>query len=188
MVSITFLWHDKLTSTLLSTIYSCMIVSVKGKRERWRRRKRKSEAGTVQDMLAVYKLLDSEMFPSLKAVMQVALTIPVSSCTCERSFSALRRLHTWLRRTTGQSRLQQLWCPLRRSCLKELNTKGSLTGLPPSKCGDIDFLDFLGWPFHSFFFALDVKHVLLLIIDDLYWFMKVQIGVQPSRIEMAIRK
>lgn len=70
--------------------------------------KRKSEAGTVQDMLAVYKLLDSEMFPSLKAVMQVALTIPVSSCTCERSFSALRRLHTWLRRTSGQSRLQHL--------------------------------------------------------------------------------
>lgn len=66
--------------------------------------KRKSEAGTVQDMLAVYKLLDAEMFPSLKAVMQVALTIPVSSCTCERSFSALRRL----RRTTGQSRLQHL--------------------------------------------------------------------------------
>ena len=63
--------------------------------------------------------------------------------------------------------------------MKELNTKGSLTGLPPSKCGDIDFL--------AFFFALDVKHVLL-IIDDLYWFMKVQIGVQPSRIEMAIRK
>uniref|UniRef100_A0A8P4KMU2 Zinc finger MYM-type protein 1 n=1 Tax=Dicentrarchus labrax TaxID=13489 RepID=A0A8P4KMU2_DICLA len=70
--------------------------------------KRKSEAGTVQDMLAVYRLLDSEMFPSLKAVMQVALTIPVSSCTCERSFSALRRLHTWLRRTPGQSRLQHL--------------------------------------------------------------------------------
>ena len=70
--------------------------------------KRKIEAGAAQDMLAVYKLLDSEMFPSLKAVVQVALTIPVSSCACERSFSALRRLHTWLRRTTGQSRLQHL--------------------------------------------------------------------------------
>ena len=98
-------WQTDLNSP---AIYLCIIVSVKGKRERWRRRKRKSEAGTVQDMLAVYKLLDSEMFPSLKAVMQVALTIPVSSCTCEWSFSALRRLHTWLRRTTGQSRLQHL--------------------------------------------------------------------------------
>lgn len=59
-------------------------------------------------MLTAYKLLDSEMFPSLKAVMQVALTIPVSSCTCGRSFSALRRLYTWLRRTTGQNRFQHV--------------------------------------------------------------------------------
>ncbi|KAL7406954.1 hypothetical protein ABVT39_000691 [Epinephelus coioides] len=70
--------------------------------------KRKSEAGAIQDMLTMYSLLDYEMFPSLKAVIQVALTIPVSSCSCERSFSALRRLHTWLRRTMGQSRLQHL--------------------------------------------------------------------------------
>lgn len=70
--------------------------------------RRKREAGAVQDMLTVYNLLDSDMFPSLKAIIQIALTIPVSSCSCERSFSALRRLHTWLRRTMGQSRLQHL--------------------------------------------------------------------------------
>lgn len=68
--------------------------------------KHKSEAGAVQDMLALYNLLDSEMFPSLKAVIQVALTIPVSSCRFERSFSTLHRLYTWLKRTTSQSRLQ----------------------------------------------------------------------------------
>ncbi|ROI15900.1 Zinc finger MYM-type protein 1 [Anabarilius grahami] len=39
---------------------------------------------------------------------EVALTVPVSSCSCERSFSALRRLRNWLRRTMGQSRLHQL--------------------------------------------------------------------------------
>lgn len=74
--------------------------------------RRKREAGAVQDMLTVYNLLDSDMFPSLKAIIQLALTIPVSSCSYERSFSALRRLHTWLRRTMGQSR-----------CLRESNTK-----------------------------------------------------------------
>ncbi|XP_074535563.1 LOW QUALITY PROTEIN: zinc finger MYM-type protein 1-like [Halichoeres trimaculatus] len=36
------------------------------------------------------------------------LTIPVTSCSCERSFSALRRLHTWLRNTMGQERLSNL--------------------------------------------------------------------------------
>ncbi|XP_067286713.1 zinc finger MYM-type protein 1-like [Pseudorasbora parva] len=70
---------------------------------------RKKQAGAApQDMISVYNLLDSDMFLSLKSVIQVALTVPVSSCMCERSFSVLRRLHNWLRRTMGQSRLHQL--------------------------------------------------------------------------------
>ena len=70
---------------------------------------RKTEAGCPpRDMLAVHNLLDSDMFPSLKAIFQVALTVPVSSCSCERSFSALRRLHSWLRKTMGQTRLHSL--------------------------------------------------------------------------------
>lgn len=38
----------------------------------------KREAGAVQDMLTMYNLLDSDMFPFI----QIALTIPVSSCSC----------------------------------------------------------------------------------------------------------
>lgn len=59
-------------------------------------------------MLAVHNLFSADMFPSLKEILQVALTVPVSSCSCERSFSALRRLHTWLRKTIGQKRLHTL--------------------------------------------------------------------------------
>lgn len=66
---------------------------------------RRMEKEEVPDTATVFKLLDGDMFPSLKAVLQMALTIPVSSCSCERSFSALRRLHTWLKRTMGQDRL-----------------------------------------------------------------------------------
>uniref|UniRef100_A0A3Q2D0G0 HAT C-terminal dimerisation domain-containing protein n=1 Tax=Cyprinodon variegatus TaxID=28743 RepID=A0A3Q2D0G0_CYPVA len=70
---------------------------------------RKADTGyTPQDMLAVHNLFSADMFPSLKEVLQVALTVPVSSCSCERSFSALRRLHTWLRKTMGQKRLHNL--------------------------------------------------------------------------------
>uniref|UniRef100_A0A8C9XYC6 HAT C-terminal dimerisation domain-containing protein n=1 Tax=Sander lucioperca TaxID=283035 RepID=A0A8C9XYC6_SANLU len=70
---------------------------------------RKTEAGCPpQDMLAVHNLLDPDMFPSLRATIQIALTVPVSSCSCERSFSALRRLHSWLRQTMGQKRLHNL--------------------------------------------------------------------------------
>jgi len=48
---------------------------------------RKTEAGCPpQDMLAVHNLLDPDMFSSLRAT--IALAVPVSSCSCERSFSA----------------------------------------------------------------------------------------------------
>uniref|UniRef100_A0A673AFJ9 C1q domain-containing protein n=1 Tax=Sphaeramia orbicularis TaxID=375764 RepID=A0A673AFJ9_9TELE len=79
-------------------------------------------------MLTVYNLLDSELFPSLTAVLQVALTVAVSSCSSERSFSAMRWLHTWLRRTMGQSRLQHL---NGMSVEKEMLEKHSGCSAPP---------------------------------------------------------
>lgn len=69
---------------------------------------RRRHEGAISDVGSVYMLLDPHMFPSLRSIFQVALTIPVSSCSCERSFSALRRLHTWLRRTMGEQRLNSL--------------------------------------------------------------------------------
>ena len=36
---------------------------------------------------------------------RIYMACPVTSVECERSFSVMRRLKTWLRRTTGQSRL-----------------------------------------------------------------------------------
>ena len=70
---------------------------------------RKTEAGCpAQDMLAVHSLLHPDMFPSLREINQVSLTVPVSSCSCERSFSVLRRLHSWLRQTMDQRKLHNL--------------------------------------------------------------------------------
>ncbi|MGH0157355.1 UNVERIFIED_CONTAM: hypothetical protein FKN15_033299 [Acipenser sinensis] len=68
----------------------------------------KQENGENLDMKSVHQLLDPLMFPTVIKMVQVALTIPVSICSCERSFSALRRLHSWVRSTTGQNRLQHL--------------------------------------------------------------------------------
>jgi hypothetical protein len=59
-------------------------------------------------MQKMYQLLDPMMFPSLKKIVQVALTIPVTSCSCERSFSALRRLKTWLRGRMTDERLDDM--------------------------------------------------------------------------------
>lgn len=62
----------------------------------------------IKDMQCLLGLLDHVMFPTLTQVIQISLTIPVSSCSCERTFSVLRRLHTWLRSTMGQERLHNL--------------------------------------------------------------------------------
>lgn len=50
------------------------------------------------------QILNKEVFPNLYKLMQVALTIPVSSATCERSFSTMRRLKNWLRSSMLQQR------------------------------------------------------------------------------------
>jgi hypothetical protein len=68
----------------------------------------KRQTDTVLDILSVYRKLDNTMFPSLSKTLQIALTIPISSCSCERSFSALRRLRTFLRGTMTNDRLDQL--------------------------------------------------------------------------------
>ena len=40
--------------------------------------------------------------------MKIAATVPVTSCSCERSISVLRRLKTYLRNTITQTRMNSL--------------------------------------------------------------------------------
>ena len=42
------------------------------------------------------------LFPQVLVLLKLLLVCPVSSCECERSFSALQRLKTWLRTTMAQ--------------------------------------------------------------------------------------
>ena len=46
--------------------------------------------------------------PNIVNLLIIASTIAVSSATCERSFSALKRIKTYLRSTMGQQRLTNL--------------------------------------------------------------------------------
>ena len=45
------------------------------------------------------------LFTGVEQLIRLLLVCPASSCTAERSFSALRRLKTWLRNNMTQSRL-----------------------------------------------------------------------------------
>ena len=48
------------------------------------------------------------IFPNLFPLLKIGCTLPVTSYECKRSFSALRRLKTWLRSSTATKRLPVL--------------------------------------------------------------------------------
>ena len=49
-----------------------------------------------------------QLFSETIKVIQMLLAVPASAASAERSFSCLRRLKTWLRRTMTQKRLTHL--------------------------------------------------------------------------------
>ena len=51
------------------------------------------------------KECDKDIFPNIYVLLQIACTLPVPSCQCERSASALRRLHNYMRASMAQDRL-----------------------------------------------------------------------------------
>ena len=67
------------------------------------KRKLKSTSEVFKELLPL-----KEAFPTLLKVLQIALTICVSSASCERSFSALKRIKTYLRSTMQEERLVNL--------------------------------------------------------------------------------
>lgn len=48
------------------------------------------------------------MFSEVNKLLHLYLTVPMTSCTAERSFSALRRIKDYLRSTMTQARLNHL--------------------------------------------------------------------------------
>ena len=56
----------------------------------------------------VKKNIQKVTFPNLYKLIQVGITIPISSATCERSFSSMRRVKNWLRTSILQQRFSNL--------------------------------------------------------------------------------
>ena len=55
--------------------------------------------GTSKELITdnLKLILQENVYPNLFHLYKVAITLPISSSTCERSFSAMRRIKTWLR-------------------------------------------------------------------------------------------
>lgn len=52
--------------------------------------------------------IDKCIYPNMFKLLKVAISLPISSAGCERSFSAMRRIKTWLRSTMHQQRFSNL--------------------------------------------------------------------------------
>ena len=62
---------------------------------------------TINDVLKELFTLKTA-FPNLAKLLQLVLTIVVSTASCERSFSALKRIKTYLRSTMSEQRLNDI--------------------------------------------------------------------------------
>lgn len=51
---------------------------------------------------------NADLFPNIHVLLKILATLPVSTCTPERTFSTMKRLKTYLRNSTGQERLTGL--------------------------------------------------------------------------------
>ncbi|KAL4131519.1 hypothetical protein QTP88_008814 [Uroleucon formosanum] len=71
---------------------------------------RKISINSTHDAIDVFKSDNSfgGMLTEFNKLLKIILTVPVSFCTAERSFSALRRLKTFLRSTMTQNRLNDI--------------------------------------------------------------------------------
>ena len=54
------------------------------------------------------KQADPPIFPDIFTMLKILAVLPVTTCSCERSISALRRMKTYLRSTMTQERFNGL--------------------------------------------------------------------------------
>lgn len=54
---------------------------------------------------ASIKVHDSNLFPNIRVLLKIACTILMTSCECERSTSALRRLNNYMHASMGKGHL-----------------------------------------------------------------------------------
>lgn len=53
-------------------------------------------------------ICNKDIFPLIQVLLTIMATLPVTSCTCERSFSTIKILKDYLRNSTGEERLNGL--------------------------------------------------------------------------------
>ncbi|CAF3454693.1 unnamed protein product, partial [Rotaria socialis] len=93
----------------LSKQYSLSYDDLRGEQRLYKTKLTTSSPATLPEIKSF--ILDNHLnvgLPVMNKLFKILWTIPVNTCECERSFSTLRRIKTYLRSTTGEDRLSGL--------------------------------------------------------------------------------
>ena len=108
---------DSLEGQLLSLQNSQTLQRVLGKA---------NKEGRAATFIELYEEIKGDLscYGEVKKLMEIALALPLTSCSAERAFSKLKLIKTRLRSTMGQERLQSLMLmSVESDILTNLNTK-----------------------------------------------------------------
>ena len=77
--------------------------------KRWRRKFMEQPAEKrASSPAAAIKVCDADRFPNVSVLLQIAFTLPVTSCECKQCASALRQLHNYMGVTMEKEHLSGL--------------------------------------------------------------------------------
>jgi hypothetical protein len=81
--------------------------SLKQEVSRWQRFWQ-SQSKVASNLIESLQDADEDFFPNIRQLLLIGCTSPIGSCEAERSFSAVRRIKTFLRSIMGEERLSGL--------------------------------------------------------------------------------
>lgn len=64
-------------------------------------------ADVFKSVTKALDICDVTLYPNIYRLLKILCTLPVTTCTAERTFSTLKRVKTYLRNTTGQVRIDK---------------------------------------------------------------------------------
>lgn len=90
---------------------------------KWNMESQSSDSEIPSRLVDTLHACDATTYPNIKILLQLALTLPVTSCECERSFSQLKLVKTTLRSTMTGDRLSGLvHMKINRSACEKLHS------------------------------------------------------------------
>ena len=96
---------------------------------------------TPLDLVSSIISYGDDTFPKLRIALQILLTISVSIASCERSFSKLKLILSYLRASMGQNRLTDLaLLSVEREMLENINFDAIIDKFAATKARKINLL------------------------------------------------